>query len=90
MLPERIDLAGILVEDLPGVFEALERGLIDVGRAREIMVAPVSWSRRPGVAGRAGGGVRDDAYPWAGAGVAGPADRPDRPRQRRIVSTVSG
>ncbi|MCB9429893.1 MAG: DUF222 domain-containing protein [Actinobacteria bacterium] len=35
---ERIDLAGILVEDLPGVFEALERGLIDAGRAREIMV----------------------------------------------------
>ena len=35
---ERIDLAGILVEDLPGVFEALERGLIDVGKAREITV----------------------------------------------------
>ncbi|HRY11851.1 MAG TPA: hypothetical protein P5544_17955, partial [Candidatus Nanopelagicales bacterium] len=33
---ERIDLAGQLVEDLPGVFEALECGLIDVGRAREI------------------------------------------------------
>ena len=31
---ERIDVAGILVEDLPGVFEALERGLIDAGRAR--------------------------------------------------------
>ncbi|MBK9433694.1 MAG: hypothetical protein IPN52_00670 [Micrococcales bacterium] len=28
---ERIDLAGILLEDLPGVFEALERGLIGCG-----------------------------------------------------------
>jgi hypothetical protein len=35
---DRIDLAGTLIEDLPGVLEALNCGLIDAGRAREIQV----------------------------------------------------
>ena len=42
------------MEDLPGVFEALERGLIDVGRPGRSWWAPVSWRGDPGwLAGQA-------------------------------------
>ena len=88
---ERIDLAGTLVEDLPGVFEALERGLIDAGKAREIMVGTCELApeTRVWLAGQAVD-YATSAYPRAGAGVAGPAGRPDRPGRPRTGGTAGG